>query len=143
MSREDVMGALFALAQQATSFKTFSRRLQLSSKVKEFPALYVLSVGENYPPRAVRGLPAKVTIDAQIWIYTNDGGNPDIAPEIPLNNAIDAVEAALQPSVMAGVQTLGLDNNVSHCWIEGQVEKFPGVLDGIAKAIIPVRILLK
>ena len=31
---------------------------------------------------------------------------------------------------------------LEQCWIEGEIEQFPGVLDGIAKAIIPVKILV-
>jgi hypothetical protein len=46
----------------------------------------------------------------------------------------------LAPSPVSGVQTLG--GLVSHCWIEGEIEQFPGVLDGIAKAIVPVKILV-
>lgn len=135
------MQALFTLACDAYSFGTTERRLVMPSKTKEFPALYVISIGESYPARTVRGLPPKITIDAQIWVYTNGGKNPDEAPEVSLNCALDAIETALAPSVMSGVQTLGLDR-VSHCWIEGQVEKYPGVIDGIAKAIVPVKILL-
>ena len=142
MNREDVLVALLNLASTASSFNLVARRLVLSSKVSKFPALFVISVGEHYEPREARALPPKRIIDAQIWIYTDDGKDPNVAPEIALNNALDSVEAALQPSVMAGVQTLGLVG-VSHCWIEGQIEKFPGVLDGIAKAIMPVKILLK
>ena len=142
-SREAVMAALFALAAASSRFKTTGRRLKIANKTDAFPALYVISVGENYPPREIRALPPKRTIEAQIWIYTDDGKDSSVAPEIGLNNALDALETALAPSVMSGVQTLGLDANVSHCWIEGPIEKYPGVLDGIAKAIVPVKILLK
>ena len=141
VSREQVLGALLQLASDAADFKSVGRRLVLSSQVTSFPALYVISVGENYPPRDIRGLPPKVTIDAQIWVYADGGKSPDVPPEAALNDALDSVEAALQPSIMQSVQTLNLPG-VYHCWIEGQIEKFPGVLDGIAKAIIPVKILL-
>lgn len=140
-TREQVLLALLTLAQTATGFNQTGRRLVLSSKVTTFPALYVISVGENYPPREVRGLPPKKTIDAQVWLYTDGGKDPAAAPEAALNNALDALETALQPTAMASVQTLGL-SGVYHCWIEGQIEKFPGVLDGIAKAIVPVKILI-
>lgn len=140
-TREEVMQGLLDLASGASDFKSYGRRLVMPSKVASFPALYVISIGENYAPREVRGLPPKITIDAQVWIYANGGADPNAAPEAALNDSLDSVEAALQPSAMAGVQTLNIPG-VSHCWIEGQIEKFPGVLDGIAKAIIPVKILL-
>jgi hypothetical protein len=138
--REQIISALFELALTATTFNTSGRRLQLWSKVASFPALFVQSTGTHYPPREVRGLPPKRTITAELWVYTDVGKDPNANPEQGLNDIVDAIEAALSPTIVGGVQTLcGL---VSHAWIEGEVEQFPGVLDGIAKAIIPVKILI-
>jgi uncharacterized phage protein gp47/JayE len=102
--------------------------------------LFIQTVGNHYPPRDVRGLPPKRTITAELWVYTDVGKDPNANPEQALNDIIDAIEAALAPNVVSNVQTLG--GLVSHAWIEGQIEQFPGVLDGIAKAIIPVKILI-
>ena len=139
-SRETIASALFDLALTAATFNTSGRRLQLWSKVASFPALFVQSTGTHYLPRDVRGLPPKRTITAALWVYTDVGKDPNANPEQALNDIIDAVEGALAPSVVSGVQTLG--GLVSHAWIEGEIEQFPGVLDGIAKAIIPVKILV-
>ena len=139
-SREAIISALFQLALTAAPFNTSGQRLQLWSKVASFPALFVQSTGTHTPPREVRGLPPKRTILAEIWVYTDVGKDPNANPESALNDIIDAVEAELAPSPVSGVQTLG--GLVSHCWIEGEIEQFPGVLDGIAKAIIPVKILV-
>jgi hypothetical protein len=138
--REDIISALFEVALTAAKFNTSGRRLQLWSKVSSFPALFVQSIGTRYPPRDIRGLPPERTITAELWVYTDVGKDPNANPEEALNDIIDAIEAALAPSVVSGVQTLG--GLVSHCWIEGEIEQFPGVLDGIAKAIIPVKILI-
>jgi hypothetical protein len=138
--REEIIVALFELALTATTFNTSNRRLQLWSKVASFPALFIQTVGNHYPPRDVRGLPPKRTITAELWVYTDVGKDPNANPEQALNDIIDAIEAALAPNVVSNVQTLG--GLVSHAWIEGQIEQFPGVLDGIAKAIIPVKILI-
>ncbi len=139
-SRETIIAALFDLALTAAPFRTSSRRLQLWSKVASFPALFVQSTGTHYPPRDVRGLPPRRTISAELWVYTDVGKDPNADPEQALNDIVDAMEAALAPSVVSGVQTLG--GLVSHAWIEGEIEQFPGVLDGVAKAIIPVKILV-
>jgi len=142
--RNVVMDALFTVASGAFEFKTFDQRLRPALKVNDFPALFVISAGEDYPPRQIRQLPPKIVIDAQIWIYSNGGKeNIDEPPERSLNDALDSIEEALQPNIVTGVQTLDLPERVSHCWIEGRIEKYPGVLDGIAKAIVPVKILLK
>lgn len=140
---ESILCALLALAATGYAFSTVKRRLELPSKARNYPAIYVYSPGEDYPSRTIRGLPPKVVIDAEIWIYADGGKNEENAPETPLNAAVRGVKTVLEPSVMADVQTLGLDDYVSHCWIEGRLVKFPGVIDGIAKAIIPVKILCK
>jgi hypothetical protein len=139
-SRETIISALFDLALTATTFNTSGRRLLLWSKVASFPALFVQSTGTHYPPREARGLPPKRTITAELWVYTDIGKNPNANPEQALNDIIDAVEAALLPGINSNAQTLG--GIVSHAWIEGEIEQFPGVLDGIAKAIISVKILV-
>jgi hypothetical protein len=139
-SRETIIQALYQLALTATTFNTSGRRLQLWSKVSSFPALFVQSTGTNYPARDARGLPPKRTISAELWVYTDVGKDPNANPEQALNAIIDAVESALAPGINANAQTLG--GIVSHAWIEGEIEQFPGVLDGIAKAIIPVKILV-
>jgi hypothetical protein len=139
-SRETIIQALFSLALTAATFNTSGRRLLLWSKVASFPALFVQSTGTQYPQREVRGLPPKRTITAELWVYTDAGKDPNANPEQALNDIIDAVEAALLPGVNSNAQTLG--GIVSHAWIEGEIEQFPGVLDGIAKAIIPVKILV-
>ena len=138
--REEIITALLDLALTASSFNTSGRRVQLWSKVASFPALFVQSTGTHYPPREVRGLPPLRTILAELWVYTDVGKNPNANPEAALNDIIDAIETALAPSMAEGVQTLG--GRVSHAWIEGEIEQYPGVLDGIAKAIIPVKILI-
>ncbi|MDE3017030.1 MAG: hypothetical protein KGI29_08965 [Pseudomonadota bacterium] len=139
-NRETIIQALFDLALTATTFNTSGRRLLLWSKVASFPALFVQSTGTYYPPREARGLPPKRTITAELWVYTDVGKDPNANPEQALNNIIDAIEAALTPGINCIAQTLG--GIVSHAWIEGDIEQFPGVLDGIAKAIIPVKILV-
>ena len=139
-SRETIIQALFDLVLTAATFNTSGRRLLLWSKVASFPALFTQSTGTYYPPREARMLPPKRTITAELWVYTDVGKDPNANPEQGLNDIIDAIEAALAPSVVTNVQTLG--GIVSHAWIEGNIEQFPGVLDGIAKAIIPVKILV-
>jgi hypothetical protein len=138
--REEIIAALFDLALTATTFNTSNRRLLLWSKVASFPALFIQSVGTHYPPREVRGLPPKRTITAELWVYTDVGKDPNANPEEALNDIIDALETVIAPPMVGGVQTLG--GLVSHAWIEGDIEQFSGVLDGIAKAIIPVKILI-
>lgn len=140
MNREAIMSALFTLATGAAGFKTTGRRLVLWSQCPEQPALFLRNVGDDYPAKVARGLPTRVTLHAEIWLYANVGVSPANVPGTTLNNLIDLVEAALKPAPAYEVQTLG--GLVSHCWIEGRIELDPGDIDGQAKAIIPIRILV-
>jgi hypothetical protein len=138
VSREDVISALFAKLKAAATFKTTGRRLVLWSLVNEQPALFLRHVNDDYPPRST-GMPPRITIECEAWIYVKDP-DPDAEPEIDLNNVLDAIEAAIQPPPAYENQTLG--GLVQHCWIEGRVEIHPGDMDGQCIAVVPIRMLV-
>lgn len=137
--RETVMSALFALLTEAAPFKTTGRRLILWSKCTDQPAMFLSAASEEYAPRAARGLPPRVTLNVEVWLYVKAGPDPAVAPDMLLNGLIDAIDRALLPAPGQEAQTLG--GLVSHAWIEGQIERDPGNIDGQAKAILPVKIL--
>jgi hypothetical protein len=58
-----------------------------------------------------------------------------------LNPLIDAIEAALAPPPVTGLQNLGLPEMVQHASIAGKVEINEGGLRDQAAATIPVEIL--
>ena len=132
-------------ASLTQGFRTSGRRRKHWQEVAAQPALYVVAVAERWPGRAT-GIPAAVVIEAEIWIYSDAGKNPDVVPDTVLNALIGAVETALAPTpVFTGIavqnaQTLG--GLVEHCWIEGDLEKAPGDLEGQALAVIPVLLLV-
>lgn len=140
MNREEIMAALFALLSASVAgLKTSGRRLKFPHNIAEQPALFLDDRGTEYEQSAT-GMPPKRTLMADIWLYTNDGKNPDAVPATGLNIMIDAVELALKPSPIFGTQTLG--NLVQHCWIEGRPEYFSGHLGGQAIAVLPIRMLV-
>jgi len=140
MNRETIMAALFAQALTAGTFPTSGRRLRMWSEVTiQFPALFIRTVGMHYSPREAGKL-QKRTIHAEIWLYVKSDPATAADTEAPVNNLLDALETALAPSSANGLQTLG--GLVRHCWIEGVADQYPALLDGIAKAVIPVRILI-
>jgi hypothetical protein len=138
--REQIMEALFALLTSVATFPTSGRRLMLWSNVPEQPALFLRDGPETYAARQARGQPAKVTLTAECWIYVQTR-DVNAAPIVALNNLVDAVHAVLVPAAGQECQTLG--GLVSHCWIEGRVEKDCGDLDGLGQAIavIPINIM--
>ena len=138
MSREAIYSALFAAVSGAAGFVTRSRRLRHWSDVAaaEQPALFQIQKSETAKQR--RGLPAQWTLAVDLFLYAHA---PDelAPPASTLNPLLDAVEAALAPDPVSGIQTLG--GLVSHCWIEGKIETDEGVLGGQAVAVIPVLLL--
>jgi len=141
MNRESIITALFTFVSSATSFSTVSRRLQLWSSVapSDKPALFLCERADMYV-RASEAVPESVTLNLDIYIYTDAGKDQSVVPATTLNNLLDAVDAALAPDPLSGLQTLG--GLVSHCWIEGKVMKDAGDLDGDGVAVIPVKILV-
>lgn len=138
MTREDVTNALFNQLIAGGQFATIGRRLLLWNKVAAQPALFLRNSGENWERRAT-GLPAKLVMDFEVWLYSNAGADPDAAPSIGLNELLAVVGAALDPFPLPA-QTLG--KLVTHCWIEGHVDFHPGDLDGQAIAVVPVHVLV-
>jgi hypothetical protein len=141
MNRENIISALFNLVSTAASFATASRRLKLWSNVSssEKPALFLVERGDNYV-RGSEAVPEAVTMQLEIYIYTEAGKDQSIVPASVLNPLIDAIDTALAPNHLTGLQTLG--GLVSHCWIEGKIMKDAGDLDGDGVAVIPVKILV-
>lgn len=140
-AREPIWTALFALLQTAPGFRTYSRRMKLWGDMSdaEKPSLILFTPTEQWVSTGLQN-PQKTTLDATIFIYTIDGKDPTAVPIIAMNNLLDAVCGVLQPSPLYQNQTLG--GLVSNCWVEGEIYKEPGDLDGDGLAMIPLKILV-
>ena len=86
------------------------------------------------------GGPTIWTLSADFYVYVHSS-DPYLAPAMLLNPLLDALEAALAPSPVTGIQNLGLPAMVQHAYIAGKVETDEGVLGDQAIAIVPVEIL--
>lgn len=149
-SREQIYGALFDLASKAFPFtKTYRRYIHWDQLKQEMcPLLCMVEPGETYV-QDYSGKPPEITLEVLLIAYTwakpyvTDFNTP--APITFLNPVVDALEKALGPSdVTMWAQTLKIagTGTVSHCWIEGRIEKSQGDLDGVNRVIIPVKILV-
>jgi hypothetical protein len=128
-------GAAIALT---TGFLTFSRRFKFWTDVTAQPALFLRDGDEDlhYPNTSLQ----IQTMKAEIWIYSNAGENPDLAPVIALNNLLDAVQSTFAPDSPTNQFTLG--GLVSWCRMVGKVEKDPGDASGQAIAVADVEIIV-
>lgn len=141
IARETIYAALWALAAEAADFVTASRRLRHWTDLSppEQPALFMAEKG-GLAEVKVPGAPVVWTLHADFYLYVHSS-DPYLAPATVLNPLLDALEAALAPSPLSGVNNLGLAPMVQHAWIAGKVETDEGVLGDQAVAIVPVEIL--
>lgn len=142
-TREAIMEAVYELVIGVHDFRTTSRRLKLWTDVpaNERPALFQAEHAETYS-RQSETL-GKRGVDVTLFIYT-DAHDAKTIGATELNTILDELDAALAPTgadlVFAGRQTLG--GLVSHCFIDGEVFKDPGDLDGDGLLIVPIKILV-
>jgi hypothetical protein len=85
-------------------------------------------------------LPVVYVLEADFYIYVHTS-DPYMAPAMLLNPLIDAVELALAPDPISGLQQLGLPGMVRHVRINGMIETAEGVLLDQEIGIIPVEVL--
>ena len=138
---EPVYAALFAKVASLSGVKSASRKMKHWSDVpaKQQPALFMIQSGET--TAFVRGLPAKWTLKAELYLYVNPGEGKSIIPSQVMNPLIGAIRAVFLPdNVAANTCTLG--GLVSHCWISGEVEVYDGVLGEQAVAVVPIEVLI-
>jgi hypothetical protein len=139
--REAIYGALWTLGTGAGSFASSNRRLRHWADVApaEQPALFMSEKGGHATIKAL-GAPIVWTLYADFYIYIHSS-DPYAAPATVLNPLLDALELALAPSPVTGIQNLGLPAMVQHAFIAGKIETDEGVLGDQAIAIVPVEIL--
>ena len=140
MSRNSIVDALLALLTSTNAFNTSGRRLIPWTKVASQPAIFVRHVGDHYAPRGT-GLPPKVVMDCEAWLYSNAGKDSLAVPGAALADLLDMVEALLKPAAGAPSRAQTLGGAVVHAWIEGKIDVHPGDLDGQAIAVVPISIL--
>lgn len=139
-AREAIYAAIFSLVSGCAAFQTTGRVLKDWSETDAQPALYQIQTGE-VAHESFPGLPLRWTLNVRLFVYAQGDGSSSNTPSSALNPLIDAIEAAIAPPSGQTRQTLG--GLVEHCWIEGKVEIFEGVLGNQAVAIIPVSALTR
>lgn len=141
IKRETIYAALWSLASGAAWFASAGRRLRHWSDVSpaEQPALFMSERGGEARIK-VLGAPVVWTLHADFYIYARSS-DPAAAPAEILNPLLDALDAALAPSPVTGIQNLGLPGQVQHAAITGKVKTGEGALGDQAVAIVPVEIV--
>ena len=151
MNREAIYSALYGLVNTSGMlvsggglFNTITRRPKMWDQYNgaDFPVLTLVEMPEPYERPMLNAAPAKVTLKPEFWIYTNIAEDPNVVPFTQLNNCIDAVEAALQPSPPIPLSAQNLGGLVASCYIFGEVRKAGAYADGIVIGIIPLSVVV-
>lgn len=139
-TREQVMTALLAVLSATAQYKLVSRRNRAPATITPdlSPALFLFEDAEMYE-RAAPQLPARRTLTAKAIIYNNAGPNPNVVPASVVNAALDALDVALKPD-SPGTGRLTLGGLVYSAMIDGDVVKAPGDQNGVAIAVVPIKI---
>ena len=140
MDREAIYIALFNKISAVADFKIASRRLRIWNQISppDKPCLFMRQKEDTYDQQ--RSRPSKITLNVEIYIYTDAGLDPNTIPATQMNTILDDIDTALSPdNLVDHVQTLG--GLVSHCWIDGPILTDTGELDGDGIAVIPIKIL--
>ena len=142
MTREAAFSALFVAVSTAYPWGQASRRMKLWSEVPAAlrPAFFQLESGpETYqwPSLAT----PKRTLEAKLFLYF-DARDPTLPGATAINNALDAIDAALAPAgsdLSLGRQTLG--GTVYDCKVVAVPVRDTGDLDGDGLAVVAVRLV--
>ncbi len=147
-TREQIYLALFNLGSAVTwnggdTFAYTARRVSLWDDVPGQPAFMQAEQNEVFVQEA--GRPAQRTLTAKWIVYHPAGADPNGSPTTTSNQIMDALEAAMRPApndpgLYQGRNTLG--GLVYRAWIDGNVFRENGDLDGQAMIVVTVKILV-
>jgi len=142
MSRETAFNALFNIVAAAYPWNIASRRMKLWSEVAPTtrPSLFQLESGPETYQWTSAATPRR-TFEAKLFLYF-DTRDPTTPGSSSLNDALDAIDAALAPTgadATLGRQTLG--GAVYDCKIAGVPVRDVGDLDGDGLAVVSVRLI--
>jgi len=143
-TREQISNAIFALVSGITwdsparTWAFASQRMHIWTDVPAQPAL-CMSEHDEHPAQRTRLL-TRNEREFQIVVYQCTAADGVTPGKIENNLILDAIEDALRPSPGHEVQTLG--GLVHHCWIEGDIFRDSGDLDGQGVITVPVRVLV-
>lgn len=143
VTREQVAEALFSLLTNSAAYAYSSRRFQTWDTIQSVqkPALFMIEHNEHHIKQKLI-TPAVRTLDVDVYLFIASGLDPHATPITDLNNLVDAIDptsgGVLAPG-LDGRQTLG--GLVTDCYLEGEIIKVPGDLDGQGVAILPIKVV--
>jgi hypothetical protein len=142
VTREQVVAALFTILSASSEFVTTGRRNTNPENLgpTQTPALFLVEGVDKWDRTAGYNELAKRELKLYAIVYNDVGTNDGAVPNTAINNALDAIEAAMVPDdIVNGVFTIG--RLVQSCTIDGESQRSSGDTTGKALAVVPIRIL--
>jgi hypothetical protein len=139
--REPIMRALKEALAKIPEFNSVTRRIRASGDFNptDFPILMIDELSETCN-QGEESSPEKTTFNIEMWVMINNGQDLNEEPISALNTLLDKIDIALAPAPYQNTCTLG--GLVSHCWVDGTIDKQAGDIGGIGIARIPLKILI-
>jgi hypothetical protein len=148
-TRKAIAAALLAQLTAGGAFVNSGRRLRKPEQAAApgAPALYLIKPKEShlYDSADEQGVPPKRELHFLAVIYTDVGSDETAVPADVIDDLLDAVDAALAPSVAeqlsAGNRTT-LGGLVYSVRIDGDSDLAPGDIQGKGSTVVPIRVVL-
>lgn len=141
-SREQIVAALFKLLASSSEFVTTGRRNTNPEGLDptQTPALFLVEDTDKWDRASGFNSFAKREMRLYAIVYNDVGPQASAVPNTIINNALDAIETALQPDdIVNGTMTLG--GLVLSVTLDGETQRSSGDTTGKALAVVPIRIL--
>lgn len=139
----DVTWQRQGVGEPVRRFATMSRRVVLFNDCPAQPACYQAEHADTVAQ--VSGLPYKSILQAKWIVYQNVAKDPKALGVVENNLILQGCYTALEPKpndpgFLDKRNTLG--GLVYHCFIQGELFKDPGDLDGQGMMVIPIKVLV-
>jgi hypothetical protein len=143
-TREQIISALLQKFAASGAFKTVGRRNRdpnESVPLEQLPMVMLVKKSEKFE-RPSPNLPPKRTLNMVAFVYTGVAPEDENAiPEAPLNDSMEAIDAALAPDdVMQNRCTLG--GLVFSAMIDGESVVGQDANSGRSVQVVPISILI-
>lgn len=140
MNPDEIVQGVFSYLTTLAPFLSTSLQFDMPDQIGDQPALYFIVPVASYPPRRARGLPPKVTLDCQIWIFDKTVSDPRDQFGSGIRKHWGTLHAAFTPP--PGFERVTLDGLVFDAWIEGDVLIDLGNTSGQGRLVVPLKILI-
>ncbi len=142
--RELGCAALFEVIKTVANFTTAVRKFETYEQVTTAarPALRWLEAPNETRTKSFNGGPSFLEVNVQALIYWDAQIAEGQIPATQMNFLLASFDEKMRPNATTGRLDLGLFPAVQDCYVEGEVFKDSGDMDGTGMIAVPIKLLL-